>query len=430
MTTKPKILIKGITLLLAGILLLLCFSGCKSSGKTLMQIGGQKLSVNIYELMLSRMKGTLSYNGYPTETDAMWDEIISTQGATMNDYFCLSIQEEAKKFLIKLYLFEEVYKLTLPEKNYEEIDTHIAEIIDLQYDGSKTDFNRELSKFGVNMNMLRENYIMEDKIDYLMSYLSSQTADTARDEYYRNNYVRFRQIVFPLYEFLYERDDNGDIIYYKEGSVRIAYDLKGETKKGTDGNFIKDENGDTIYFTSEGKIAYDQKNGIMKGIDKNNDGYTDYEMLSEEEAQKVVEQAQKLNELLESGDFSSFEMYGVQLSAKELWEAYPHGNYINLNKSYSIEYLDGMQEKLKEMKVGDIDLVSADNAYHLIMKYELENQGYSMKENSDWFEEFEDEMVEELLNNMCQKYIDQVQVNADILAKAMDMKKVGANPDY
>jgi hypothetical protein len=427
---SKHILLRTWLCLLSILLVLLSFVGCSSQGETLMQIGNQKLTVNMYNLLLSRMKGTLSYNDYPIDSESFWNTIISTQGATYNDYFCLSMQNEAKLMLIKLYLFEEVYQLTLPQKNYEEIDDYIKDALDLVHDGSKTAFNRELSAYGVNMDILRENYIVEDKIEYLKSHLSSLTGDAARDEYYNENYVCFRQILLPLYEYKYETDENGDVIYYKKGSDRICYDMNGITKKGTDGKLVVDENGDTVYYTEDGKIAYNTKDGVCRGIDKDNDGYTDYEMLDEEGAKLVEDQAKALTELIVAGDFSLFEEYGAKLSEPELWGAYPNGNYINKSKNYSVAYLDDIQKKLTNMAVGDIALISSDNAFHLIMKYEIEPQGYKNSANSDWFEEFEDEVVSDILDALCQEYMDQVIVNEDALAKTMNMKSVGANIDY
>ena len=278
--------------------------------------------------------------------------------------------------------------------------------------------------------MLRENYIIEDKIEQLKSHISSQTGDAARDEYYKENYVCFRQILLPLYEYLYVTDENGDVIYYREGTDRIYYDTTGTTKTGTDGKPIVDENGDTIYYSEDGKIAYNTAKGVTKGLDKDNDGYTDYVMFDEEGIAVVEDQAQKLMELIQAEDFSTFEEYGSKLSEKEIWNAYPNGIYINKNKNYSIAYLDDIQKALTNMAVGDIQLVQSDNAYHLIMKYEAKDQAYKNNENKDWFEEFEDEVVSDILDAMCQKYLDQVTVNEDVLAKAMDMKTVGANTEY
>lgn len=417
--------------LIALALLLCTLVGCSSSGKTLMSIGKQSLSVNMYELLLSRMKGTLAYNDYPVDSEDFWNTIISEQGATHNDYFTLSIQEEAKMMLIKLYLFEEKYQLTLPDSYYKEIDQYLDDALTYLHNSSKTEFNSVLSEYGVNMKMLRENYVIEDKIEYLKQHLSALTSDTAREEYYTNNYVRFRQILLPLYEYLYETDEFGDTIYFKEEfSDRISYDLNGLTRVGTDGKTITDKNGDVVYYTENGHIAYNKKSGVVHGIDKDNDGYTDYKMLDETDAKAIAELANNLTELIVSGDYSTFEDYGAELCESEIWNAYPNGMYINLEKNYPVAYIDDMQEALETMKAGDVALIESDNAYHLIMRYPLDEGGYKNTENEDWFEEFEDEMITKILDSMCREYMDDVVVDKKILATAKDMKTIGANKDY
>jgi hypothetical protein len=89
-----------------------------------------------------------------------------------------------------------------------------------------------------------------------------------------------------------------------------------------------------------------------------------------------------------------------------------------------------MQEALKTMNAGDVALIESDNAYHLIMRYPLDESGYKNTENKDWFEEFEDEMITQILDSMCQEYMDDVVVDKKILATAKDMKTIGANKDY
>lgn len=425
-----KTILRLLCLLLACLLLVGVLTACGSSGKVLMTLGKQTMTVNMYELLLSRMKGTLEYNGYPTDEDTFWSQIISTQGATYDDYFCITIRDEAKRMLAKLYLFEEVYGLTLPQSRYDDIDQFLDDALELNFDGSKADFNSYLSAYGVNMDMLRENYVMEEKIDYLMQYLATVTGDAAREEYYNENYVCFRQILFPLYEYLYETDENGDIVYYHEGGNKICYDTSGVTKIGTNGEIITDENGDIVYFTEDGHIAYNTKDGVKMGLDEDADGYVDYEPLDEEEKQILIDRVNILAELIESGDFTTFEEYGDMWSTDDVWATYPNGIFINLNKSYEINYMDDVQEALKNMQVGDTALVESENAYHFIMKYEAESQAYADDDNADWFETFDDEVVSEILDTMCEKYIDQITVDETVLAQAKTMKTIGSNMEY
>lgn len=422
--------VRLLCLLLCLLMLALPLASCASSGKVLMSLGEQEMTVHIYELLLSRMKGTLAYNDYPVDEDTFWEQIISTQGGTYDDYFCHTIQQEAKKMLAKLYLFHEVYDLTLPQKYYDEIDTFISDVIELDFDGSKADFNARLALYGVNVEMLRENYIMEDKLDYLSEYVASITGDAARAEYYNENYVCFRQILFPLYEYRYETDENDDVVYYYEGGNKICYDTTAQTRIGTDGKPVVDANGDTVYFTEDGRVAYNTQKGVMRGLDEDNDGYVDYEKLDDEAQQIVTDRVNILDELIEAGDFTTFEEYGDEWSTDEVWASYPNGIFINLNKSYEINYMDDVQGALKNMGIGDTAVVKSENAYHFIMKYELSAQGYANDENADWFATFDEEIVGAILDSMCEQYLDQIVLNEDVLADAKTMKTIGANVEY
>lgn len=410
-------------------MLLSCSSG---KGKTLMRLGDTTLSVNLYELMLSRMKGTLAYNDYEVDSDEFWDYIWNAEGATYNDYFLESIREAAKTTLVKLYLFEEVYDLTLPQSKIDEVDVYMADLLENDFDGSKTAFNQAMAAYGINMDMLRENYIMEAKIDYLSTYLSTRTADNAREEYCQQSYVCFRQILFPLYEYIYETDENGDVIYFKAGTNYIAYDKKGGvTKTGTDGTLRKDADGNTMYFTEDGKIAYDKANGIPLEVDEDKDGYADFAALSEEEQASIKEKAEQLKALIEAGDFTTFEQYGKELSGDDgVWDAYPGGIYLNQKTSYPIAYLNEISSELASMKVGDTLLHRSDNAYHFIMKYEMPKGAYADEENEDWFGSFESELMSSIIDTLCKEYIDQVKVDEDVFAEAMTMKDVGTNINY
>lgn len=412
------------------LMLAFCLASCARSENVLMSIGDQAMTLNTYELLLSRMKGTLELSGYPTDEDSFWDQIISTKGETYDDYFCSSVLDEAKKMLVQLYLYEEVYGLTLPQKQLAAVDEFISDVLTLNFDGSTSDFNRYLSNFGVNLEILRENYMTEEKIDHLGTYISSITSDAAREQYYNENYACFRQILLPLYEYRYVTDANGDTVYYYETSDKIYYDVTAATQKDAQGNTIKDENGDIVRYTEDGRIAYNTTKGVKRGLDEDNDGYVDYTELDDDMKTIVTDRANKLSTLIANGDFEVFEQYGEQWSSDEVWRAYPDGIYVNLNQGYQINYMDDIQAALANMKVGDTALVQSENAYHFIMKYELAEQGYNNKANADWFGAFEDEVVESILDAICAEHLDKVVVDTEVLAKTKGMKEIGANSEY
>lgn len=80
------------------------------------------------------------------------------------------------------------------------------------------------------------------------------------DEYYADP-------LDPSAKVTHVKDENGDTVYVTADG-KIAYDKtngspKADTAEGATGN-VKDANGDDVYYTAEGKIAYDTVNGSIK----------------------------------------------------------------------------------------------------------------------------------------------------------------------
>ncbi|MBQ5362660.1 MAG: hypothetical protein IIU63_04860, partial [Clostridia bacterium] len=251
--------LKLLVLLLALSLCLPLLAGCSGkSGKTLIEIEGVKVSVNVYELLLSRMKGALARaQGTAIETNDFWTTVVDTENTTYEEYLRDAILENAKTYAVGTYLHDKVYGLKLPKATMDAIDAELADFIEYDGDGSKAAFNRVLSEFGVNYNILREVYVMEAKIDALKVHLyganASKIADTVKDEYCQEHFVRFKQVFLASYYYVCETDANGDDIYYTDNSLGnkiICYDKEnGVTKTDKDGNVIKDKDGYEVYFT-------------------------------------------------------------------------------------------------------------------------------------------------------------------------------------
>ena len=73
--------IRALALCLALIMLSLTVCSC-GSGKTMMSIGKQSLSINMYELMLSRYRGTMEYSYPEAAKSEFWDIVIDSTGTT------------------------------------------------------------------------------------------------------------------------------------------------------------------------------------------------------------------------------------------------------------------------------------------------------------------------------------------------------------
>ena len=99
---------KKILALLAALLCcVMLFSACASHGKTLLTAGKEEISVNVFQLDLSRMKGSLAQSGAAVTSDAYWNTYISTDHTTPAQYYTAQVLEGLKHIAAAMILFDE-----------------------------------------------------------------------------------------------------------------------------------------------------------------------------------------------------------------------------------------------------------------------------------------------------------------------------------
>ena len=433
--------VKLLVLLLICTLCLPALASCSGSrGKTMLEIEGVKLSANTYELLLSRMKGTLA-RAYGTEIENadFWTVVVDADNTTYEQQLRKAILQNAKTYAIGVYLHDKVYGLSLPKATLDDIDKELAEFVEYDGDGSKAAFNEILSAYGVNYGMLRDVYIMEAKLDALKLHLyganASKIADSVKNEYCMEHYVRFKQVFLANYYYVCETDENGDDIYYTEnslGSKIICYDKKnGSVKTDKNGDVIRDEDGYEVYYTEDGRIAYDKENGTTAFVfDK--DGQPVVGDYTKEELVKIKQEANTILGKIPAGEYDAFEIFMEQRGDDEDAQNYENGYFLyNDPDNYaSYPYLQSIVEKLGEMEVGQTALVESDYGYHVIMKYPVEKGAYADKDNEDWFEGFEAGLIDHMFMTLCEEYMDKVSVNEDVLDTVPPMKDIGKNYYY
>ena len=267
-------LIRVLTFLLALLTCSCLLVSCGGKGKTLLTLKKDgitvELSVNEYQFMLTRVKGKLAQYGYQVNDQSFWaqqdkynEEELQTLGAFYKD----NILDNCRTYVAALYLFEKE-GLALSAESIANVDEMMAELLRTDGDNSKTKLNSVLSAYGVNYDMLREIYLMQEKVTALQNHLYGKNAELLgsilKEEFLQESYVHFQQIFLPAYSYVFETDKNGDVIYYhaEEGSKKdhIYYD-EFNGVPGTDANGlpILDENLDRVYFVNDGqykKIAY------------------------------------------------------------------------------------------------------------------------------------------------------------------------------
>ena len=411
------------TLVLSLLIIVGSVCSCTSTGKTLLKYEDTELSENIYMLFLSRLKGSMSRaDNYSTDalTNAFWEQIVSNSGMTREDQYKEKLLDECKMYTAALYLFDEL-DLKLPDSYIKEIDKSLEDLIENDADGSKTAFNSTLSNYGANYDVLREAYIIEAKLAYLNEYLyganGSKIGNEIINEYYKANYVRFKHVFFYTFDIIYETDSDGKDIYYTSANDgRIAYDTSAQKRRDNDGKEVKDKKGDVIYENEDGTIAYDKKNGVrMPKYDEK--GYVITRKFTQQELIEVNDHATLLMEELEGHEknYTLFDSYVEKYSEDEGSLDYAGGFYMTADSNYeSPEVL----EAVLKMETGEIRKVTSDYGIHIVMKYELEENGFGLTENSDFFINtktgayvFINDIMTVLLNEKLKPYVEKIEVD-------------------
>ncbi len=446
-----KALLKKILLLtLSCMLILSCATGCASNGKKLMELEKNEITVNMFMLLMSRMKGNLaSAYAFGTQAlkDSFWDTVMdASTGMTYNEYYTDMVMDNAKTYLAALYLFDEL-DLELPKETLDEIDEEMNTLVESDGKGSKSALNAVLAEFGANYTVLREAYVMEAKIAYLNDHLfgadGSLIAKENYEKYYQENYARFRQIFFFTTKPVYETDANGDVIYYSDLSAKkIAYDSNrdGALKKTDNGEVVKDKHGNIVWvYEKDGveHISYDTKgttdiptypNPILD--EKGNVLTTE---LSKEELIALSDKIQMIMEdEAREGEYALFDKLVEEYGEDEGMTRYPNGYYLTSTSEYDSPEV---VEALFEMEEGEIRRVESEYGIHIVMKYELDEGGYADKDNADFFVtsngtySFLASLKSDLLDEYLKQYKESIVINEERL-KSISMKSVGANYNY
>ena len=415
---------------------------CGGTGKPLLTLGNNSISVNLFELYLTRAKGMLvaSEFGDSAKNDDFWETWIDLYDKkTYNTHYTELVLEDAKQYLAAMAAFEE-HGLELPKSYIDKIDASLEEMILNEANGSKSAFNAILAHYGANYDILREAYIIEAKIEYLRNELfgenGSKIGANIIDDYYKETYARFKQVFLYTYEFVYDEDSNGDTVYYRNETSRISYDTAKTPKLDKDGVQMLDKNGDYIYvYTDEDgneRIAYKKEGASPKQqYDSTGEPKIRYYKDSDPEMKIVDSDANAILAEAKEGDYKGFDILVAEYS--EGSDDYPNGYYVSQYSSY--EAINVIDEVFK-MKVGEVKKIPSNYGIHIVMRYELEDGAYTFEENEDLFIStktgtyiFMSELIDKLLYEYLEDYKSKITIDAELL-KTVDIKSVDINYYY
>lgn len=440
---------RATALFLCVVLMAVPMVGCGSKdpnlGEPIMTLEGQSVTENMVKLLMARVKGNLQISGYSVNSDSFWDQISEADGTRYDEYTRKLTLRTAEEYLAASVLFDEK-GMTLPQSTTEDIEQQIQEIIDAA--GSKTSLNQELSQFDANVDILRALYIMEAKYAALEEELygaeGSLISDNAKQQYLEENAIAFKRLLIKSSHYVYETDEAGDVIYYKDSSDdkvnAIAYDtVRGHIRQDENGKAYTDTNGDTIYYNENGAIAYDTENGKPAFVmDENGVPTTESCTAAELEQNRAL--AKELCARISSGDVEAFEALLAEYENRE--NAFAADSDLcfvyktdNLTEELS-EIADALQEwesalnVKEEIKPGDVVMKETDQGIYIMMRYGVPSDAATNSEYTLWFSELAERISGELYEEELEPYLAQIQLDEERVAALPNMKQVVANTKY
>lgn len=386
-------------LILAAVMMMISFVSCSGLGTTVMELGGTEITANMIEFWLSRYKaqfvhyyGDAVCQSYDLDNiEQFWPIVGDPEtGETYDEIMSSFIYENAKTYLCALYLFDQ-FDLTLPEETVSEIDTYIDELCEKYASGSKSEFNSILEKYGINRKLLRELYLIDEKVDFLEEYLFGTGGTLGvtkidKEEYYQKNYVCMRQICI---------------------------------------------------FINECPVLDEEGNPVL-----GSDGYTEYRDMTSEETQEARVRAADALTKIKNG--VSFQDVNKEYDENPTDDKYVGGIYMSKDSSLGTDSaLEKIYTELQNMKVGEIKLIETENNLHIVEKLELAEGAYDKSENADFFSFWDPEAAEymtfegylkeplflEYIAESLEKFSTDVKIDEELLKK-YKLSSVEANYYY
>ena len=440
--------------------LLLLLGSCAAHGETLIWAGGEEISVNLFQLYLSRMKGSLHGAGHDVGNAAYWASYISTDNTTTADYYTKQVFDGLRHIAAAMIIYEEL-GLALPDTVIDAIDAEIDELIEKDGAGSEATLNSILANYGANVTVFRDACILEAKLAQLKEHFYGAGGvlinDTALEQYYQSTYYRGYQMQLANYYYEHEKDANKIAVRYTDETfAKVAYMSEADIDAAVSG--IADEaeraaerakyvkvarTGDyatkypsakygselLLYRDGETEIvAYAPRGVINYTLDENGEKktveYTEVEMQARyDRATEIAAQCagdeQKFLQAIT--DFSDNSEFNTKYA--------PNGMYFSVD-SYATDSIFGsFSTELVKMEIGATKVLATDSGYYIIMRATLDTGAWQDEANSRWFTNLRAMTLEYMLQQRTEKYLDQVTFNEALLA-TVDITSVGTNLRY
>ncbi len=349
---------KIIRILAAVFCICLCLGSisCKENvDPPVMEYKDVQVSQSLYSYWLSTYKSSFLYAyNEGIDSDEFWDTLISDD-MTYEEYITDWVNTEMKYRTVAIKLFDE-YDLELSEKDIDSISKDIDEKI--EYAGSREALNRELAEMGMNIDMLREVYIANQKYDRVYAYLygsggkelpnEKELASYFADNYYCLKYITIYSGAVPV------TDENGNYVYAEDGTIEL-------------------------------------------------------QMLTDEEKAAKQEVIDLIVDGIEAG--GDFEEYISEFSEVD-YSRYPNGFFVSAN-DYST-YGSDIINAAVELGIGEVKTLSDENVTYILKKYELPAYASLSSTEKDNLQSLSEQVIREKYVEKFDELAQDVSVNEEL----------------
>ena len=263
---------------------------------------------------------------------------------------------------VSLALFDSL-KLTLPKDVKNSVDLMISS--EIENAGSRKALNESLAPLGINVNILREIYLAEQKVDYLYEYLYGNTelGTTGAEPISAERYQAFYEENYVCVKHIY---------------------IRTKDKNVTD---------------ADGNVQYDAN------------GYVLTEELTEAESAAQYALIDEILAKLEAGE--DFDALMQEYSADAGRTAFPDGYILCENSPMPAEFIDAAFQ----MKVGETSLLDASYAAHIMRRTELPEAGWKLDAYTDMMSNFTERLKSEVFAEKVAPMIAEIERDEDLIAK-------------
>ena len=205
----------------------------------------------------------------------------------------------------------------------------------------------------------------------------------------------------------------------------------GETRLDEHGKTVVDRNGDPVYYQSNGKIAYDTKNGVRAMVYDENGDLKTVKYSAEVLAQHKAD-AEELLASVAKGDYAAFEalLEEYEVSGDEAFVTDGSYCFLYTTGDNSYDYLNDIADALAEAEEGELRMISSEYGYNVVMKYPIPSDAVTNTAYEEWFSDLTDRIIAKQFHTLCKPYMERVTVDNDVYATVPAMKDISINTYY